>query len=166
MAEALRDERRWGVRVLLVSTGAEEANQEGMLAFARRHFATFRRRPPRSSALEMLGSGELVVVEGEGFLRMYDYPEAFRESLAAAAPGGRPPAPRPAHDLRERCAHPARHGIAGMLCSVNEYMLPPSTTNRPTRPIAWTGPAWPTERGSPRRSCAAWPARRRCPLAG
>jgi hypothetical protein len=126
VAEALREDPVTGLRVLLVSTGAEEANQEGMLAFARRHFAHL---PPETTsflALEMLGSGELVLVEGEGFLRMYDYPDAFRDELAAAAAEAGVHLRR---GLRTTYASdaliPRRAGYqCGMLCSVDEYMLP------------------------------------------
>jgi hypothetical protein len=74
-----------GVRVILLSAGAEEANQEGMLAFARRHFG--RLSPERTSflCLDTVGSPELVLIEGEGFLRMYEYPSAQKERVAAAA---------------------------------------------------------------------------------
>ncbi|MFL5855362.1 MAG: M28 family peptidase [Solirubrobacteraceae bacterium] len=126
IAEALRDEPVKNVRVLLVSTGAEEANQEGMLAFARRHFAELPKETTTFLALEMLGSGELVVVEGEGFLRMYDYPEPFRDELAAA---GADAGVHVRRGLRTTYASdaliPRRAGYqCGMLCSVNEYLLP------------------------------------------
>jgi Peptidase family M28 len=76
-----------GVRVLLLSAGAEEANQEGMLAFARRHFGHAGLRPEDTSflSLDTVGSPELVLIEGEGFLRMYEYPSAMKERVAAAA---------------------------------------------------------------------------------
>jgi Peptidase family M28 len=126
IAEALRERPVPGVRVLLVSTGAEEANQEGMLAFARRHFASLPHETTTFLTLEMLGSGELVVVEGEGFLRMYDYPEAFRDELAAA---GADAGVHLRRGLRTTYASdaliPRRAGYqGGMLCSVNEYLLP------------------------------------------
>src|SRR3954453_16001274 len=126
IAEALRDDPVENVRVLLVSTGAEEANQEGMLAFARRHFAELPKETPPFLALEILGSGELVVVEGEGFLRMYDYPEACRDELAAA---GAAAGVHVRRGLRTTYASdaliPRRAGYqCGMLCSVNEYLLP------------------------------------------
>ena len=126
IAEALRDDPVENVRVLLVSTGAEEANQEGMLAFARRHFAELPKETTAFLALEMLGSGELVVVEGEGFLRMYNYPEPFRDELAAAAADAGVHVRR---GLRTTYASdaliPRRAGYqCGMLCSVNEYLLP------------------------------------------
>jgi Peptidase family M28 len=126
VAEALRQRPVEGLRVLLVSTGAEEANQEGMLAFARRHFASLPHETTAFLALEMLGSGELVVVEGEGFLRMYDYPEEFRDELAAAGAAVGVPLRR---GLKTTYASdaliPRRAGYqSGMLSSVNEYLVP------------------------------------------
>jgi Peptidase family M28 len=75
-----------GVRVILLSAGAEEANQEGMFAFARRYFDT-ELTPGRTSflSLDTVGSPDLVLIEGEGFLRMYEYPSAMKERVAAAA---------------------------------------------------------------------------------
>jgi hypothetical protein len=133
VAEALRERPVSGLRVLLVSTGAEEANQEGMLAFARRHFASLPKETTTFLALEMLGSGELTIVEGEGFLRMYDYPEAFRDELAAAGAAARIHVRR---GLRTTYASdaliPRRAGYqGGMLCSLNEYLLP-SEYHKPT----------------------------------
>jgi Zn-dependent M28 family amino/carboxypeptidase len=126
IAEALRERPVAGLRVLLVSTGAEEANQEGMLAFARRHFPDLPKETTTFLALEMLGSGELVIVEGEGFLRMYDYPEAFREELAAA---GAEAGVHLRRGLRTTYASdaliPRRAGYqCGMLCSLTEHLLP------------------------------------------
>jgi hypothetical protein len=133
VAEALRERPVSGLRVLLVSTGAEEANQEGMLAFARRHFASLPKETTTFLALEMLGSGELTIVEGEGFLRRYDYPEAFRDELAAAGAAARIHVRR---GLRTTYASdaliPRRAGYqGGMLCSLNEYLLP-SEYHKPT----------------------------------
>lgn len=75
-----------GVRVVLLSAGAEEANQEGMLAFGRRYFGG-ELTPDRASflSLDTVGSPELVLIEGEGFLRMYEYPSAMKERVASAA---------------------------------------------------------------------------------
>jgi hypothetical protein len=73
-------------RVILLSAGAEEANQEGMLAFGRRYFGS--QLLPESASflsLDTVGSPELVLIEGEGFLRMYEYPSAMKERVAAAA---------------------------------------------------------------------------------
>jgi hypothetical protein len=74
-----------GVRVILLSAGAEECNQEGMLAFARRHFGRLSPDSTSFLCLDTVGSPELVLIEGEGFLRMYEYPSQQKERVAAAA---------------------------------------------------------------------------------
>ena len=74
-----------GVRVILLSAGAEEANQEGMLAFARRHFGRLALARTSFLCLDTVGSPELVLIEGEGFLRMFEYPSHQKERVAAAA---------------------------------------------------------------------------------
>jgi hypothetical protein len=56
---------------------------EGMRGFARRHFPSLARERTRMVCLESLGSPELIVIEGEGMVRMTDYPLASRDFLAA-----------------------------------------------------------------------------------
>ena len=85
LARLLRARPPSGLRVLLVSTGAEEANQEGMLAFAARHFGALPRASTSFLCLDTVGSPELVLIEGEGFLRMRDYPRAEKELVQACA---------------------------------------------------------------------------------
>jgi Zn-dependent M28 family amino/carboxypeptidase len=84
LARALREPPE-GLRVLLVSMGAEESNQEGILAFGRRHFHDLPRESTWFLCLEMVGSPELVLIEGEGFLRMRDYPDDFKSVVAGCA---------------------------------------------------------------------------------
>jgi hypothetical protein len=85
VAQALRDRPVAGLRVLLVSAGAEEALQEGIRGFACVHFP----RLPRDSTwflnLDTVGSGRLVLLEGEGPLRMRDYQGGFKDLVAACA---------------------------------------------------------------------------------
>jgi Zn-dependent M28 family amino/carboxypeptidase len=88
VAEALRERPLAGVRVLLVSTGSEESFSEGMQAFGDRHFGSLDRDRTEFVCLECLGGSELIVLEGEGMLRMRDYPLAMREELAKAAADG------------------------------------------------------------------------------
>jgi hypothetical protein len=74
-----------GLRVVLLSTGAEESNQAGMLAFLRRHRDEL---PPERTTflcLDTVGSPGLVLIEAEGFLRMRGYPHRARDVVAAAA---------------------------------------------------------------------------------
>jgi acetylornithine deacetylase/succinyl-diaminopimelate desuccinylase-like protein len=72
------------VRVILLSTGSEESFMEGMQGFGRRHFAELPWDSTEFVCLECVGSPQLCVVEGEGMLRMRDYPERSREALARA----------------------------------------------------------------------------------
>ena len=63
-----------GTRVILLSTGSEESFSEGMKAFGERHFPEL---PPESTfflCLEAIGSPHLLVLRGEGFLKMHEYP--------------------------------------------------------------------------------------------
>ena len=85
LARRLADEPVAGVRVLLVSTGSEESFMEGMQAFARRHFDALAVDRTYVICVDTVGSPELVMLEGEGMLRMHDYPEAFRELVAQCA---------------------------------------------------------------------------------
>lgn len=73
------------LRVMLVSTGSEESFMEGMRGFARRHFPELEPAGTEMLCLECLGGPTLVVLEGEGMLRMRDYPVEMRRALAAAA---------------------------------------------------------------------------------
>jgi hypothetical protein len=74
-----------GLRVLLVSSGSEESFSEGMQAFGERHFAELDRARTEMVCLECLGGEKLIVLEGEGMLRMRDYTPRMREALAGAA---------------------------------------------------------------------------------
>jgi Peptidase family M28 len=84
LAHALREQPPEGVRVILLSTGSEESFMEGMQGFGRRHFTALPRATTEFVCLECVGSPQLCVVEGEGMLRMRDYDEGSRETLAAA----------------------------------------------------------------------------------
>jgi hypothetical protein len=85
LAQALRERPVEGLRVLLVSTGSEESFMEGMQGFARRHFGELDPARTEVLCLECLGGPQLIVLEGEGMLRMRDYSPELREALAAAA---------------------------------------------------------------------------------
>ena len=60
LAERLREEPVRGIRVVLLSVGSEESFSEGIKAFF--------------LCLETLGSPHLLVLRGEGFLKMREYP--------------------------------------------------------------------------------------------
>jgi hypothetical protein len=85
LARRFRAEPPKGVRVLLVSMGAEESFSEGIKGFGERHFADLPRESTFFLCLESIGSPHLLVLRGEGFLKMRDYPAralAFFDDLA------------------------------------------------------------------------------------
>ena len=86
LAERLRAEPVEGVRVLLVSCGAEEVVQGGIHGFARRHFGALPRDRTWFLVLDTLGSPRLIMLEGEGAIVMEDYPDrSFRDLVAGVA---------------------------------------------------------------------------------
>jgi hypothetical protein len=87
VAHALRVNPVRGLRVLLVSAGSEESLQEGILAFARRHFHELPTDRTWFLNLDTVGSPILYLVEGEGVLRMRPYDSAFKQLVADAAAG-------------------------------------------------------------------------------
>jgi len=84
LAQALQVRPAPGLRLIFLSAGAEEALQEGIRGFAKRHFAEF---GPHTwfINLESVGSGNLVLLEGEGPVRMRDYEASFKDLAAACA---------------------------------------------------------------------------------
>ncbi|MBK8293523.1 MAG: M28 family peptidase [Solirubrobacterales bacterium] len=63
-----------GLRIILLSAGAEESFSEGMEAFGKRHFPTLPTDSTFFINLDTVGSPYLTVLRGEGFLKMFDYP--------------------------------------------------------------------------------------------
>jgi hypothetical protein len=85
IAERLVENPPESVRVILLSTGSEESFSEGMKAFGERHFPRLPRESTFFLCLEAIGSPHLLVLRGEGFLRMREYPArslAFMDGLA------------------------------------------------------------------------------------
>jgi hypothetical protein len=74
LAQRLREEPVRGTRVVLLSVGAEESFSEGIKAFGERHFPSLPRESTFFLCLETLGSPHLLVLRGEGFLKMREYP--------------------------------------------------------------------------------------------
>jgi hypothetical protein len=85
LARRLREEPVEGVRVLLVSAGSEETFQEGIRAWGRRHFDSLPRESTSFVTIDMVGSPELALVEGEGPMWMEDYDERLRELVGECA---------------------------------------------------------------------------------
>jgi hypothetical protein len=75
-----------GVRVLLVSCGAEETLQGGIYGFVDRHRGELDRSRTSFLNFELLGARRHVLLEGEGPVRIEDYEgPAFRDLVARAA---------------------------------------------------------------------------------
>jgi Peptidase family M28 len=74
LAERLIAEPTSETRVILLSVGSEESFSEGIKAFGERHFGELSRERAFFLCLETLGSPHLLVLRGEGFLRMREYP--------------------------------------------------------------------------------------------
>ncbi len=86
LARRLREEPVRGIRVILLSVGSEESFSEGIKAFGERHFPELPRESTFFLCLETLGSPHLLVLRGEGFLKMREYPPrslALMDGLAA-----------------------------------------------------------------------------------
>ncbi len=92
VAERLRDEPIPGLRVLLVSAGAEETLQDGIRAFIARHKSELETDSTWVLNMDTIGSPRLIMIEGEGPFHIAEYTD----------PGFR--------DLIERCA--SEQGIA------------------------------------------------------
>ncbi|HEU5159344.1 MAG TPA: M28 family peptidase [Streptosporangiaceae bacterium] len=126
-ARALRERPISGLRVILLSAGAEEALQEGIRGFARRHFGSL---PPDRTwflNLDTVGSGNLVLLDAEGPLRMEPYDRAFGDLVAGRAAELGIPVRR---GLRSRNSTdgvvPNRHGYpTACLVSIDDEMLLP-----------------------------------------
>jgi hypothetical protein len=108
-----------GLRVLLVSCGAEEVIQGGIYAFAERHFPALDPARTWFVNLDTIGSPELLLVEGEGPFRMEDYSNpGFRDLIARAA---------------ERLGPPLRRGVRSR---ASTDAVIPSRAGYPTATLA------------------------------
>lgn len=86
LAEELTARPPENLRVILLSVGSEESFSEGIKAFGERHFPTLPRESTFFICLESTGSPHLLVLRGEGFLKMREYPSralALLDGLAA-----------------------------------------------------------------------------------
>ena len=115
------------VRVLLVSAGAEEALQEGIRGFARQWFPRLPQGRTWFVNVDTIGSGRLVLLEGEGPVRMHDYDSAFKDRVQACASAHGIALTR---GLRSRSSTdgvvPSRHGYpTATLVSVDHRKLMP-----------------------------------------
>lgn len=85
LAERWREAPIEGIRVLLVSAGAEEELQGGIYDFLDAHGEHLDPATTRILTVDTVGSQQLVMLEGEGTVRMHDYDAAFRDVVAEVA---------------------------------------------------------------------------------
>jgi Zn-dependent M28 family amino/carboxypeptidase len=86
LAELLSAEPTPGLRVLLVSCGAEETMQDGIRAFMARHASELERGRTTVLNYDTVGSPHLIMVEGEGPFWMEEYPgPEYRDLIARCA---------------------------------------------------------------------------------
>ncbi|HEX3432575.1 MAG TPA: M28 family peptidase [Solirubrobacteraceae bacterium] len=83
LAQMLRDDPVPGLRVLLVSCGAEETLQDGVRAYVARHRGEL--DPARTAFLNLdtVGSPHLVLLEAEGPVKMEEYTGPWLRDLVA-----------------------------------------------------------------------------------
>jgi hypothetical protein len=84
LAELLREHPIPGLRVLLVSCGAEETLQDGIRAFLASHRHELDSATTRFVNLDTVGSPHLVLLEAEGPVRMEEYAGSWLRDLFAA----------------------------------------------------------------------------------
>ncbi|HWM55360.1 MAG TPA: M28 family peptidase [Solirubrobacterales bacterium] len=85
LARRLVEEPPKGIRVILLSAGSEESFSEGIKGFGERHFHELPRESTFFLSIDSIGSPHLLVLRGEGFLKMYEYPSralALMDGLA------------------------------------------------------------------------------------
>ena len=99
---------------------------EGMRGWVRRHGPSLDRASTRVIVLETLGSPELILLEGEGMIRMTDYDPEVRDFLAAAARRRRAAAARAARSASPptRCRRCGPGYATATLASCDEYKMP------------------------------------------
>jgi hypothetical protein len=86
VAEHLREQPIAGLRVLLVSAGAEETLQDGIRGFISRHASELDPRSTWILNMDTIGSPRLIMLEGEGPFVIQEYTEpAFRDLIERCA---------------------------------------------------------------------------------
>jgi Zn-dependent M28 family amino/carboxypeptidase len=133
LARRLRDAPLSGTRVLLVSTGSEESNSEGMQAFGRRHFGELPRESTTFIALECLGSGHVTIAESEGFLVPHAYDAELKDLATACAGRLGIPVRRGLHIVFASDGQIALHaGYRTMIIGGTDELKLPANYHKPT----------------------------------
>jgi hypothetical protein len=126
VAAALKERPVRGLRVLLMSTGAEEALWEGMRAFVARHLPELSAERTHLICVDSVGSPQLVLAQAEGNLRVLDYDRDLTDLLARCASDAGVGVRRGLTVRFGTDGYVAlRHRIpAALLLSINEYGAP------------------------------------------
>jgi putative aminopeptidase FrvX len=85
LARQLTEQPTRRLRVLLLSTGSEESFLEAMVRFGQRHFGALPREQTTFLCLESIGSPHLMLLSGEGLLRLHRYPQRLIHELSELA---------------------------------------------------------------------------------
>ena len=123
-AEALRERPLEGLRVQLVSCGAEEELQGGIYGYCEKHLAAMDRERTWVLNVETVGGPYLALVEGEGCFVMEDYYDRpFRELIGRVAERDGTPLRR---GMRSRASTdsviPSRMGVpTATLVAIDRY---------------------------------------------
>jgi len=84
LGDLLRERPPSGLRVILLSAGAEETLQEGIRGYAQKHFGDLPTETTWFLNIDSVGSPELTLLEGEGPFVMREYTDSFKELVARA----------------------------------------------------------------------------------
>ena len=85
LGDRLREKPPRGLRVILLSAGAEETLQEGIRGFADKHFGKLPKETTWFLNVDSVGSPELTLLEGEGPFVMRENTESFKDLVQRAA---------------------------------------------------------------------------------
>jgi hypothetical protein len=133
LARRLRDEPVDGLRVILLSTGSEESNSEGMQEYGRAHFAELPRETTDVIALECLGSGTVTIPESEGFLVPHHYDQGLKDLAADCARRAGVKVRRGLHIVFASDGQIALHaGYRAMTLAATDELRLPANYHKPT----------------------------------
>jgi hypothetical protein len=115
------------LRVVVLSTGSEESFLETMVRFGERHFADLPRDSTTFLCLESVGSPQLMLLAGEGLLRLRRYPGELIDRLTLlAAENGIPLRPPFTYRLATDGQVPLRAGYRTAVISSMDWYKAPS----------------------------------------
>jgi Zn-dependent M28 family amino/carboxypeptidase len=133
LADELEREPPRRLRVILLSTGSEESFLEAMVRFGERHFADLPRASTTFLCLESIGSPQLMLLSGEGLLRLHRYPRDLIARLTRLAAENGIPLREPfTYRLATDGQVPLRAGYPTAVISSMDWYKAPSNYHWPT----------------------------------